>query len=117
MERRRHQRFYFSVPVKYRIQEPEFPEVSWTNFGVLKNISYGGIYFCSQDTPPLEPGHIRDFTFTSNAAQPQAPETTFIMAKGRVIRIEPPKPGYRDIGVALEFISVKFIGDFREMSF
>lgn len=111
MERRRHRRFYTSIPIKYHVQLPESPEISWINSGVLKNISYGGVYFRSNDTPPLEPGQIRDFTIKSTEGHLNLPETTFIIAKGRVVRLDPPQAGENDIGVALEFVSALF-GDF-----
>ena len=64
MERRRHRRFDTSIPIKFRIRLPESPEVSWLSSGVLKNISFSGVYFVSHDTLPLEPGQIRNLTIT-----------------------------------------------------
>jgi hypothetical protein len=94
-----------SIPINFRIQQPESPEVSWVNSGVLKNISLGGFYFVSNDTPPLEPGQVRDFTITPAEKGPGFPLTTFIDATSRVVRIDSPSSGDQDIGVALELLS------------
>jgi hypothetical protein len=113
VERRRDKRVYPGFPIKCQIQVPESPEKPWMSFGVLKNISYGGLYFSSNDPPPLEEGQIRDFTFTYTKEQPTFPESDFIIAKCRVVRIDPPKPDHRDedVGVALkiEYVSFKCI--------
>jgi len=108
MERRRHNRICTSIPVKIHVKIPESPEVSWTNFGVLKNLSYGGTYFISNDPPPLEQGQIREFTITPTEEHPNFPGVTFINGTSRVVRIDFPKTGYHEIGVALEFLSAKF---------
>lgn len=108
MERRRHNRTRTSIPVKIHVKIPESPEVSWTNFGVLTDLSYGGAYFISQDTPPLEPGQIREFTFTPTGEPPNFPGITFINGISRVVRIDHPQTGDHDCGVALEFVSAKF---------
>jgi c-di-GMP-binding flagellar brake protein YcgR len=108
MERRRHRRLNISIPIKFRIQIPESPEVSWVNSGVLRNISGGGFYFVSNDTPPLEPGQVRNFTITPTEEHSDFPGANFINGTSRVVRIDSPKTGDHDIGVALEFISAKF---------
>jgi hypothetical protein len=108
-DRRRHQRSYVGIPMTYQVQVPESPEISWIGSGVVRNVSYTGLYFRSSDTPPLEEGHIRNFTFTSTKEHPTFPETDLIIAKGRVVRIDAPEPGHQDPGVAIEFVSVKFI--------
>jgi hypothetical protein len=108
MERRRHNRICSSIPVKIHVKIPESREVSWTDFGVLTNLSYEGAYFISNNTPPLEQGQIREFTITSTEAHPNFPGVTFINGTGRVVRIDPAKTGDHDIGVALEFVSAKF---------
>ena len=84
--------------------------MSWVNSGVLKNISGGGFYFVSNDTPPLEPGQVRNFTITPADERLGFPGPTFIDAMSRVVRIDSPKAGDHDFGVALEFISAKFFG-------
>ena len=83
-------------------------EVSWTNFGILKNLSYWGAYFMFNDNPPLEQGQIRDFSITSTEEHSDFPGANFINGTSRVVRIDPPKTGDHDIGIALEFISAKF---------
>jgi c-di-GMP-binding flagellar brake protein YcgR len=116
MERRRDKRVYAGIPMNYQVQVQEDPEVSWKSSGVVENISHGGLYFRSDDIPPLKEGQLRDFTFTSTKEHPDYPETDFIVAKGRIVRIDPPEPGQENTGVALEFFWVKFIGDFRDKS-
>jgi hypothetical protein len=105
MERRRHRRFDTSIPIKFRIRLPESPEVSWLNSGVLKNISGGGVYFMSNDTLPLEPGQIRDLTITPSGENLGFSNAPLINGTTRVVRIDPPKSGDHDIGVALEILS------------
>jgi hypothetical protein len=105
MERRKHRRLSLSIPIRFRIQLPESPEISWVNSGVLKNISGSGFYFVSNDTLPLEPGQIRDFTITPADERLGFPGSTFIDATSRVVRIEFPSSGDHNIGVALEFLS------------
>jgi hypothetical protein len=105
MERRRHRRFDTSIPIKFRIRLPESPEVSWLNSGVLKNISFSGVYFVTHDTLPLEPGQIRDVTITPSGESPGFSSGPLIHATTRVVRIDPPRSGDHDIGVALELLS------------
>ena len=108
MERRRHNRICTSIPVKIHVKIPESPEVSWTNFGVLKNVSYEGAYFICHDPPALEQGQIREFTITSIEEHSNFPGGTFINGTSRVVRIDSPETGDHEIGVALEFVSAKF---------
>jgi c-di-GMP-binding flagellar brake protein YcgR len=105
MERRRYRRFDISIPIKFRIRLPESPEVSWLKSGVLKNISGGGVYFVSNDALPLEPGQIRDLTITPSGESPGFSGAPLINGTTRVVRIDPPRSGDHDIGVALELLS------------
>jgi hypothetical protein len=105
MERRRHKRINLSLPIKLRIQLPENQEISWVNFGVLKSISVGGVFFVANDTPPLEPGQIRNFTITPADERLGFPGKTFIEATCRVVRMSAPRLNGCDLGVALEFLS------------
>ena len=97
----------------YKVNVPESPENPWMGSGVLENISYGGLYFRSNNAPPIEKGQVRKITFTFTKEHPTFPEKDFIIAKCRVVRIDPPKPDHQDedIGVALkiEFVSFKCI--------
>jgi hypothetical protein len=113
VELRRVKRLFVGIPMTYQIQVPESSEISWMGSGIVENVSLIGLHFRSNDTLPLEEGQIRNFTFTSTKEHQAFPETDFIIAKGRVVRIEPPKPGQRGTGVAIEFVSVKFIDEFR----
>jgi c-di-GMP-binding flagellar brake protein YcgR len=105
MERRRHKRIYLSLPIKFRIQLPENQEISWVNSGVLKNISAGGVFFVANDTPPLEPGQVRNFTISPADERLGLSGKTFIEATCRVVRMPPPRLGGCDLGVALEILS------------
>jgi hypothetical protein len=107
MERRRHKRISTSIPVKIQVELPDC-QPPWIHQGVLKNISYEGVYFRSRETPPLEQGQIRDFSFTATEEQPLFPGTTFIAGTCRVVRLDSPPTDGHDGGVALEFISAKF---------
>jgi hypothetical protein len=109
MERRRHNRICTSIPIKIHVKIPKFPEIFWINLGVLENLSYGGAYFISHNTPPLEQDQIREFTITPIEEHPNFPGVTFINGTSRVVRIDFPKTGEHGIGVALEFISAKFL--------
>jgi hypothetical protein len=113
MEWRRIKRFFVGIPMTYKVNIPESLEIPWMGSGVVKNVSLIGLYFRSNDTPPLEEGQIRDFTFTSTKEHPNYPETDFIITKVRVIRIDPRGPGQQDIGVAIEFVSFKFDPHFQ----
>jgi hypothetical protein len=113
MGRQRHERVYVGMPIRYQVKVAESPENPWICLGILENVSHGGLYFRTIDTPPLEEGQIRDFTFTATEEHPNYPETDFIIASGRVVRIDPPEPAQQDIGVALEFFWVKFPADFK----
>jgi hypothetical protein len=110
MERRINQRFYVAIPITFKVQIPKPTENPWMGSGVLENISYGGLYFKSNDTLPVEEGQIRSFTFTFTKEHPTFPEKDFIIAKCRVVRIDPPKPDQQDedVGVALNFEFVSF---------
>jgi hypothetical protein len=67
-----------------------------------------GAYFIFNDTPPLKQGQIREFTITPTEEHPNFPGVNFIYGTSRVVRIDFPKTGEHDIGVALEFVSAKF---------
>jgi hypothetical protein len=105
MERRMHKRIWAFIPVKIHVQLLESPDDSWTAFGVLENISYGGAYFSTQDKPPLEKGQINGFTITPTEERPDFSGFTLIDGIGRVVRIDIPQRGSNDNGIAIEFIS------------
>lgn len=110
-ERRRHQRFYTSIPIQYCVQLPESPEVCCIGRGVLKNVSHSGVYFISTDISPLKPNQIRDFIILSDKRDLKFSKIANIGARSRVVRIDPPQTGTHDIGIALEFLSRLVISD------
>jgi hypothetical protein len=109
MERRSHQRFQTSIPimVQAQISDPEaFP---WINQGIVKNISYGGVYFtCHNISPFLRKHQIRQCIITSLLEKPNSPP--LFSGRIRVVRIDRLESGPHDSGVAFEFISGKFYG-------
>jgi hypothetical protein len=110
-ERRRHQRFYTSIPIRYRVQIPGTHGVCWIGCGVLKNVSHGGVCFISTDTPPLEQDQIRDFFIVPDKRDLAFSKIANIRATSRVVRIDPQQTGTHDLGVALEFLSEPVFND------
>ena len=110
-ERRRHPRFYTSIPIRYLVKLPGTPGVGWIGCGVLKNVSHSGVYFISTDTPPLEQDQIRDFTIVPDKRDLEFSKIANIKARSRVVRIDPQQTETHDLGIALEFLSVPIFGD------
>ena len=108
MERREHIRFYFSLPMEFRVKVPETDE-SWESQAILKNISQGGLYFECETVPQLKRGNVVDFTFITNP-----PKYSFInspiQTQGVVKRIEPRVAGSSNFGVAVQFLSNPLFG-------
>jgi len=110
-ERRRHQRFDTSIPIRYRVQIPGTPGVCWIGCGVLKNVSHSGVYFISTDTPPLEQDQVRDFIIVSDKRDHVFSKIANIRATSRVVRIDTQQTGTLDLGIALEFLSLPVFSD------
>jgi hypothetical protein len=108
MERRKHQRISTSIPIKVLVSLPGSPEVLSICFGVLHDISFGGVYFRSTDGISLEQGQILDFTITGREERLSSPCPVFMAGTGRVVRIDPQEAGCRDTGVAIELIASRF---------
>ncbi len=108
MERREHIRFYFSLPMEFRVKVPETDE-SWESRAILKNISQGGLYFECETVPQLKRGNVIDFTFVTNP-----PKYSFINSpietQAVVKRIEPRVAGSANFGVAVQFLSTPLFG-------
>jgi len=62
MENRRHPRLHLRLPIRFIVEQPETRD-SQTGEGMLKDISYGGILFQVEPPLPVQPGHIREFSF------------------------------------------------------
>jgi hypothetical protein len=109
MERRRYRRFKTSIPimVKARLSDPE--AFSWINQGIVRNISYGGVYFVGNNISPFLRKHqIRECIITSLLEKPNSPP--LFSGRIRVVRIDRLESGSYDSGFAFEFISGKFYG-------
>jgi hypothetical protein len=78
MDRRKHRRLSLSIPIQFHVQLPENQGISWANSGNLENISTGGVYFVTNDTPPLKPGQVRNFIITPADEGLGFPGTTLI---------------------------------------
>jgi hypothetical protein len=104
MENRRHPRLYLTMPIRFVVKQPETKE-SQTGQGVLKNISSGGIFFQVESPLPVQPGHVRDFSFFLTPEHQQQCELAHLGAQGLVLRIEPPDPNSAAYGVAVQFLS------------
>jgi hypothetical protein len=104
MENRRHPRLYLTMPIRFVVEQPETKELQ-AGQGVLKNISYGGIFFQVEPPLPVQPGHVRDFSFFLIPEHQQQCELAHLGAQGLVLRIEPPDPDSSAYGVAVQFLS------------
>jgi hypothetical protein len=104
MDNRRHPRLHLQLPIRCIVEQPETRD-SQTGEGMLKNISYGGILFQVEPPLPVQPGHIREFSFFLTPEKNQQRDLTHLQAQGLVLRIEPPDPNSSAYGVAVQFLS------------
>jgi hypothetical protein len=104
MNKRRHQRLYLKLPIRFVVEQPdsEDPEVGE---GMLKNISYGGILFQAEPPLPVEAGQVREFSFYLVPENQKQCDLTQLRAQGLVLRIESPDPNSSAYGVAVKFLS------------
>ncbi|MBM4301533.1 MAG: PilZ domain-containing protein [Deltaproteobacteria bacterium] len=104
MENRRHPRLHLRLPIRFIVEQPETRD-SQTGEGMLKDISYGGILFQVEPPLPVQPGHIREFSFFLTPDNNKQCDPTHLQAQGLVLRIEPPDPNSSAYGVAVQFLS------------
>jgi hypothetical protein len=109
MDRRNYPRTDVSIPIKIQIRHLENPGEPWIGRGVLKNLSLWGIFFISDDKPPINQGDIRDFTFTPSHPLEEEPKLFMIRARGKVMRIETSEDHTR-VGVAVDVIAGPYFG-------
>ena len=104
MNNRLHPRLQLKCPIRFIVSQPETRDCQ-DGEGMLKNISYGGILFEVEPPLPVQPGHIREFSFflTPENAKKCGPE--HLHAQGLVLRIDPPDPNSSAYGVAVQFLS------------
>ena len=104
MENRRHPRLHLQLPIRFIVEQPE-SQNSQSGQGVLKNISYGGILFQVEPPLPVQPGHVREFSFFLTPENKPECDLAHFQAQGLVLRIEPPDPNSSTYGVAVQFLS------------
>ena len=104
MDKRRHPRLHLQLPIRFIVSQPETRD-SQSGQGMLKNISYGGILFQAEPPLPVEPGHIREFSFFLTPENAEQRDLAHLHAQGLVLRIDPPDPNSSAYGVAVQFLS------------
>ena len=104
MDKRRHPRLHLQLPIRFIVAQPETRD-SQTGKGILKDISYGGILFTVEPPLPVQPGHIRQFSFFLTPDNTQQCDLAHFQAQGLVLRIDPPDPNSSAYGVAVQFLS------------
>jgi len=86
------------------VEQPDTQE-SQAGLGKLKNISYGGILFQAEPPLPVQPGHVREFSFYLMTENKKQCDLTHFQAQGLVLRIEAPDPNSSAYEVAVQFLS------------
>jgi hypothetical protein len=104
MDNRRHPRLHLQLPIRFIVEQPETRD-SHDGEGILKNISYGGILFQVEPPLPVQPGHIREFSFFLTPDSSKQCDLAHFQAQGLVLRIDPPDPNSSAYGVAVQFLS------------
>ena len=104
MDKRRHPRLHLQLPIRFIVAQPETRD-SHDGEGILKDISYGGILFTVEPPLPVEPGHIREFSFFLTPENAGQRDLAHLHAQGLVLRIDHPDPNSSAYGVAVQFLS------------
>ena len=104
MDKRRHPRLNLQLPIRFIVEQPETRD-SQAGEGILKNISYGGIFFQVEPPLPVQPGHVREFSFYLIPENKEPRDLTHLHARGLVRRIERPDSNSSAYGVAVQFLS------------
>ena len=104
MDKRRHPRLHLQLPIRFIVEQPETRD-SQDGEGMLKDISYGGILFQVEPPLPVQPGHIREFSFFLTPENAKQCDLAHFHAQGLVLRIDPPDPNSSAYGVAVQFLS------------
>jgi hypothetical protein len=110
MENRRHPRLHLQLPIRFIVEQPETRD-SQSGQGMLKDISYGGILFQVEPPLPVQPGHIREFSFFLTPENAKQRDPAHLHAQGLVLRIDPPHPNSSAYGVAVQFLSALTMED------
>jgi len=104
LEQRRHPRLYLHLPIRFVVEQPD-THASQNGQGILKDISYGGVFFRAEPPLPVQLGHVRDFSFFLMPDNQTRCELTHFRAQGLVRRIDPPAADSTAYGVAVQFRS------------
>lgn len=105
MDMRLYPRMYTSLPMKYQVGLLE-SAATWNGEGVLKNISSGGAYFTCEVHLPLEPGDVRNFSFTATyPSQLNRRQKSLFKAIGVVTRVDKPADNHAACGFAVKFLT------------
>ena len=104
MDKRRHPRLHLQLPIRFIVEQPETQDYQ-DGEGMLKDISHGGIFFTVEPPLPVEPGHIREFSFFLTPENAKQRDQARLHAQGLVLRIDPPDPNSAAYGVAVQFLS------------
>ncbi len=103
-EMRQHERLSALIPLSYQVSKLESEE-SWQGEGLLKDISFGGVYFTCETPMPLERGQIRNFVIVTAAPREHLSQASRLTARGIVVRVERPAPNGATFGIAIKFLS------------
>ena len=112
MDKRRHPRLHLHLPIRFVVEQPEMRD-SRAGQGILKNISYGGIFFLVESPVPVKRGQVREFSFYLFPEKGEQCDLAHFHAQGVVRRIEPPAPNASAYGVAVQFLSALKMQDAR----
>jgi hypothetical protein len=78
-------------------------ELSYESAGLTRDVSRIGMFFYSDSAPKL--GTVMELLVTF-PAEVISGEPRTVFCKGRVVRVEPPRPDGSKAGIAVEFESV-----------
>lgn len=104
LELRLHPRLYAAMAMKCQVSLLESPK-SWNWEGILKNISFGGVYFICDSSLPLEPGQIHNFSINTATPGDKLRQASRLSARGLVVRVERPAPDHAALGIAVKFLT------------
>jgi len=100
IERRKWPRLELRLNVDFRAARPE-DQASGT--GVTKNVSAGGIYFCTSEWRQLECGTVLEVQISGFGQYDVGPIFRSLEGKAEVLRLDPPAEDEEEGGVAIRF--------------
>jgi c-di-GMP-binding flagellar brake protein YcgR len=102
-ERRRFSRVLVSLDVRYCTDHSETGELL-QGYGRLKDFSLSGLYFFSDPPIPLLPGQTLFLIIAASLPNLDLFDTSYIKAKGEVVRLESNEPNRYQFGIAVHFL-------------